>query len=228
MRSLGKEGTAVNARRRFSVLFAAALLAASTLVSGTASAAPGVISCQVNAILMLPQPENVLLVNGGHGTVSATLVCEGGTTSGVSLAGVSLNGGGDFRFCSHKDHGFECTTPVADAPDEDLADQASSRGAPVGHTQSDLISFTMNTGVTCTMGLNGHTYVSLAHIEATNFTCKSGTTTLFGPVDSTINDRVAEILVNPLLDCAPHPGTGLKVCFQQLTYQGQLVAHDPT
>lgn len=223
----------MNARHRFSVLITVAFLAASALASGPASAAPGVLSCQANAILTLPQPENVLLVNGGTGTVSATLVCEGGTTSGQSLAGVSLSGGGDFRFCSHRDHAFACRTandpPVPDAPDEAVADALMSNGVPVGHTLSDLLSFTMNTGVTCTMGLNGHSYVSVAHIQATNITCRSSSgQVLFGPVHSTINDRLAEILVNPLLDCAPHPATGLKLCFQQLTYQGQLVANDPT
>lgn len=216
----------MNGRRKFWALLASGILAAFGFAP--AAAAPGMVRCDIVATVTLTTSgptvgENLLAVDGGSGTLAGNFVCTG------SVNGAATNSNGSFRFCGHRagnTHTAQCTTPVVDQPDSEAwADGIGSNAPIISHVQSDSIQIPLNTGITCTHGINGHTLLTQAHLELTNFTCKQGSVTVFSaPNGSARAEAASQIVINPLLDCPAGPG-GAKLCFNTLTFVGELIAY---
>jgi hypothetical protein len=211
----------VNGRHRLSLLLATTTLVAAGLGFGPAAAAPGLVRCDIAATVTLSQAENLLAVDGGGGNLSGNFVCTG------SVTGFAVNSSGAFRFCGHRGttHTVQCVSPV-DQPDaEPWADAFPAQAPIISHVQSDLITIPLNTGIICTHGINGHTLLTHAHLELTNFVCKQGTTTVFSaPNGQARAEAASQIIVNPLLTCPAGPAP-VPACFNTLTFVGELIAY---
>jgi hypothetical protein len=213
----------VNGPRRISILLATGALIAAAFGFGPARAAPGMVRCDIAATVTLTTTENLLAVDGGSGNLSGNFLCTG------SVTGVAVNSNGAFRFCGHRanpTHTVQCVDPV-DQPDaEPWADAIGANTPIISHVQSDLITIPLNTGITCTHGINGHTLLTHAHLELTNFTCKQGSTVVFSaPNGQARAEAASQILVNPLLTCPAGPADPIKACFNTLTFVGELIAY---
>lgn len=183
------------------------------------------VRCDIVATVTLStapgQGENLLAVDGGAGTLSGNFVCSG------SVTGFATTSNGAFRFCGHRalnTHTSQCIAPADQLDSEPWADGIGTYAPIISHVQSDLITIPLNTA-TCTHGINGHTLLTQAHLELTNFQCKQGNTVIFSaPAGQARAEAASQIVVNPLLDCPPGPN-GLKACFNTLTFVGALVAY---
>ncbi len=203
--------------KRMTWATAAALMVVAA-VSATPAQAAGATTCQIAATVTLETAENLLLVNGGKGSLSSNFVCEG------TVAGTALNAPGTFSFCSHYVGGHTAQCGATAPPDQPTGEAtADALGAPerpiVAHVVGD-ISIALNTGVACNMKLNGHTYGVQADLDILSMTCSGGFV-----ADTAHAEANAQIIVNPLIDCTPGPG-GMKACFDTLTFVGTLVAVD--
>jgi hypothetical protein len=211
----------VNKIRVLLMLFAA--VGASSIVPSHAAAGQAV--CQIAAQVTINDSpgtgENLLAVDGGAGTLSGNMVCEG------SIAGAALNMTGNFSFCKYVSptvHGSQCTNQPPIGPEQPVFDAAGgatqSASGPVVTGIQGTVSFTLNTGTSCSMTLNGHSVLVAADVQLLNFSCNNGAIT-FSSSSRAI--ATAAIIVDPTLSCPAGPN-GAKACFRQLAFVGSLQA----
>lgn len=217
--------------RKIRALLLLGALMASAFAFMPAQAA-GAQTCQVAGTVSLAGYENLITVDGGSGTVSGQVVCEGTVASGVF--GLS----GSFKFCKHftsNNHNQPpnttnpCTGTSASPPqqlnstEENLFNVLGSNTPIIAHVVASM-SFTGAGGTGCSFSLNGHTIGVVAHLDLLSYTCGTATAT------SARAEATSAPVIIPggiVVDCTPGPAPGAKACFKDLVIAGTIVAQFP-
>lgn len=203
-------------RKTLSITAAALLLTA--LAISPASAA-GAALCETAATVTLSSNENLTNVDGGSGTLAGSMACEG------SVAGIAPTMSGSFAFCRHNSttsHTAQCgTSPPAPQPPLEPLYNGLAPSMIISHVVGN-ISFSLNTGVSCSLSLNGHTIGIQADLDMKSFRCSNG---FGGTTGAEIAQAhaTAAIIVNPTLSCPSGPAPA---CFNSLAFAGVLIAID--
>ncbi|MHB8511643.1 MAG: hypothetical protein ACYDCC_05635 [Actinomycetota bacterium] len=198
------------------------------MVVGFAPAHAAQTVCVTNATVTLTTNENLTTITGGFGTLSGSITCAGdvsGTDNGLV---------GNFGFCSHRADGTHYPLRPApplggtakgcwDTSPENTTDPIYGVAAQVVHYASDTlvahingnISVKLDSGVTCSFALNGHTLGTIAELEMKGFKCSNG----FGGANGAPTAR-SQALSEIIFNTNPCPAGPAPACFQQLTFQG--------
>ncbi|MCA1833374.1 MAG: hypothetical protein ABR548_03450 [Actinomycetota bacterium] len=204
-------------KRKIRIVLLIGVVLAMVFGFAPAHAAGGVV-CQVEGTVLLDNGggyENLILVNGGFGTVSGNVACEGSVAGTFPLSGA-------FSFCKHGDatHSGCSSTPLTGTSPLEPAYNALA-ATPIVTDIVGNMSITSGSN-SCSWNLQGHSLGVVADLRLDSFKC-NGISYPTARAEATAAPVIIPGGVVPGIDCTAGPG-GLKACFNQLAIVGGIEA----